>query len=61
MTVVGYLYRNAMDNGDLGLAATVGWVLTALILGPAGVGKSLIALTYIREAVRRGVKAAASK
>ena len=32
MTVVGYLYRNAMDNGDLGLAATVGWVLTALIL-----------------------------
>lgn len=32
MTVVGYLYSYAFDQGDLGTAAAVGWVLTALIL-----------------------------
>jgi ABC-type sugar transport system permease subunit len=32
MTVVGYLYHYAMDNGDLGMASTVGWLLTFMIL-----------------------------
>jgi ABC-type sugar transport system permease subunit len=32
MTVVGYLYRNAFDNGDLGTAAAIGWLLTLLVL-----------------------------
>jgi ABC-type sugar transport system permease subunit len=32
MTVVGYLYRNAFDNGDLGTAAAIGWMLTFLVL-----------------------------
>ena len=32
MTVVGYLYYYAFDNGDLGMAAAVGWLLTFIIL-----------------------------
>jgi ABC-type sugar transport system permease subunit len=40
MTVVGYLYRRAFEDGDLGMAAAVGWVLTAVIL--------LISLAQIR-------------
>jgi ABC-type sugar transport system permease subunit len=32
LTVVGYLYQYAFDNGDLGLAAAVGWIITFLIL-----------------------------
>jgi ABC-type sugar transport system permease subunit len=32
MTVVGYLYRNAFDSGDLGIAAAIGWLLTFLVL-----------------------------
>lgn len=32
MTVVGYLYQYAFDNGDLGTAAAVGWLLTFIIL-----------------------------
>src|SRR5829696_2742129 len=40
MTVVGYLYRVAFEDGDLGMAAAVGWVLTAIIL--------LISLVQIR-------------
>jgi ABC-type sugar transport system permease subunit len=32
LTVVGYLYRNAFDNGDLGTAAAIGWLLTFLVL-----------------------------
>ena len=40
MTVVGYLYRIAFEEGDLGMAAAVGWVLTAIIL--------LISLVQIR-------------
>jgi ABC-type sugar transport system permease subunit len=40
MTVVGYLYRVAFEEGDLGMAAAVGWVLTAIIL--------LISLVQIR-------------
>jgi ABC-type sugar transport system permease subunit len=32
MTVVGYLYRAAFDEGDLGMGAAVGWLLTAIIL-----------------------------
>lgn len=33
MTVVGYLYNNAFENGDLGTAAAVGWLLVLIILG----------------------------
>jgi ABC-type sugar transport system permease subunit len=32
MTVVGYLYNYAFDNGDLDTGAAVGWVLTFIIL-----------------------------
>jgi ABC-type sugar transport system permease subunit len=32
MTVVGYLYQRGFEDGDLGMAAAVGWVLTAIIL-----------------------------
>jgi ABC-type sugar transport system permease subunit len=32
MTVVGYLYQRGFEDGDLGMAAAVGWVLTAMIL-----------------------------
>jgi ABC-type sugar transport system permease subunit len=32
LTIVGYLYRYAFDNGDLGTAAAVGWLLTFIIL-----------------------------
>jgi ABC-type sugar transport system permease subunit len=32
LTIVGYLYRSAFDNGDLGMGAAIGWVLTAIIL-----------------------------
>ena len=40
MTVVGYLYNYAFDNGDLGLGAAVGWLLTFIIL--------LVSLVQIR-------------
>jgi ABC-type sugar transport system permease subunit len=40
MTVVGYLYYYAFDNGDLGLGAAVGWLLTFIIL--------LVSLVQIR-------------
>ena len=40
MTVVGYLYRSGWEDGNLGMAAAVGWVLTAIIL--------LISLVQIR-------------
>lgn len=32
MTVVGYLYNKGFENGDLGVAAAVGWLLTLIIL-----------------------------
>ena len=32
MTVVGYLYQRGFEDGDLGMAAAVGWLLTAIIL-----------------------------
>lgn len=32
LTIVGYLYRNAFQNGDLGLGSAIGWILTAMIL-----------------------------
>ena len=32
MTVVGYLYGFAFEQGDLGTAAAVGWLLTCIIL-----------------------------
>ena len=32
MTIVGYLYRAVRNEGDLGLAAAIGWLLTAMIL-----------------------------
>jgi ABC-type sugar transport system permease subunit len=31
LTIVGYLYRTAFADGDLGLGAAIGWVLTFLI------------------------------
>jgi ABC-type sugar transport system permease subunit len=31
-TVVGFLYQNAWDNGDLGTGAAVGWILAAIII-----------------------------
>jgi ABC-type sugar transport system permease subunit len=40
MTVVGYLYQRGFEDGDLGMAAAVGWVLTAIIL--------LVSLAQIR-------------
>jgi ABC-type sugar transport system permease subunit len=32
LTIVGYLYRNAFEQGDLGMGAAIGWTLTAMIL-----------------------------
>lgn len=32
LTIVGYLYRNAFEGGDLGLGAAIGWILTGMIL-----------------------------
>jgi ABC-type sugar transport system permease subunit len=32
MTLVGYLYMYAFENGDLGTAAAVGWLITLIIL-----------------------------
>jgi ABC-type sugar transport system permease subunit len=32
LTIVGYLYRYAFDDGDLGTAAAVGWLLTFIIM-----------------------------
>lgn len=32
LTVVGYLYRNAFYQGDLGTGAAVGWLLTFIVL-----------------------------
>jgi len=32
LTVVGYLYREGIDGGNLGVAAAVGWLLTLIIL-----------------------------
>ena len=32
LTIVGYLYRYAFDQGDLGTAAAVGWMLTFIVL-----------------------------
>jgi ABC-type sugar transport system permease subunit len=33
LTMVGYLYMNAFETGDLGLGAAIGWSLALLILG----------------------------
>ena len=32
MTIVGYLYNQGINTGDLGMAAAVGWLLTCIIL-----------------------------
>lgn len=32
LTIVGYLYNNAFDNGDLGMGAAIGWLLALIIL-----------------------------
>lgn len=32
LTVVGYLYQYAFEGGDLGTAAAVGWIITAMVL-----------------------------
>lgn len=32
LTMVGYLYNHAFENGDLGTGAAVGWLLTLIIL-----------------------------
>ena len=31
MTIVGYLYNNAFNSGDLGLGASIGWILALII------------------------------
>jgi len=31
MTIVGYLYNNAFNSGDLGLGAAIGWILALII------------------------------
>jgi ABC-type sugar transport system permease subunit len=31
LTIVGYLYRNAFDSGDLGTGAAIGWLLALII------------------------------
>jgi ABC-type sugar transport system permease subunit len=31
LTIVGYLYKNGFDSGDLGLAAAAGWILALII------------------------------
>jgi ABC-type sugar transport system permease subunit len=46
LTIVGYLYQNAFDNGDLGTAAAVGWLLTFIIL--------IVSLIQIRLSTRFG-------
>ena len=46
LTIVGYLYRYAFENGDLGTASAVGWVLTLLIF--------IVSLAQIRIASRVG-------
>lgn len=32
LTIVGYMYQNAFENGDLGMGAAIGWLLTFMIL-----------------------------
>jgi ABC-type sugar transport system permease subunit len=46
LTIVGYLYRFAFENGDLGTASAVGWLLTFLIFA--------VSLAQIRIASRVG-------
>ena len=46
LTIVGYLFQNGFENGDLGLAATVGWLLTFIIL--------LVSIVQIRIFARVG-------
>ena len=46
LTIVGYLYRFAFENGDLGTASAVGWLLTFMIFG--------VSLAQIRLASRVG-------
>jgi ABC-type sugar transport system permease subunit len=46
LTIVGYLYRNAFEDGDLGMGAAVGWVLTFMIL--------VVSLIQIRLSTRYG-------
>jgi ABC-type sugar transport system permease subunit len=46
LTIVGYLYRFAFENGDLGTGAAVGWLLTFIIL--------IVSLLQIRVAGRAG-------
>jgi ABC-type sugar transport system permease subunit len=46
LTIVGYLYRFAFENGDLGTASAVGWLLTLIIF--------VVSLAQIRIASRVG-------
>lgn len=46
LTIVGYLYRFAFENGDLGSASAVGWLLTCIIF--------IASLVQIRIASRVG-------
>jgi ABC-type sugar transport system permease subunit len=46
LTIVGYLYRQAFDTGDLGTGAAVGWLLTCIIF--------VVSLVQIRLASRVG-------
>jgi ABC-type sugar transport system permease subunit len=46
LTIVGYLYRQAFETGDLGTGAAVGWLLTCIIF--------VVSLVQIRLASRVG-------
>ena len=46
LTIVGYLYQYAFENGDLGTGAAVGWLLTFMIL--------VVSLVQIRLSARYG-------
>jgi len=46
LTIVGYLYQYAFENGDLGTGAAVGWLLTFMIL--------VVSLVQIRLSARFG-------
>ena len=46
LTIVGYLYRHAFDDGNLGMGAAVGWLLTFMIL--------VVSLIQIRLSARFG-------
>lgn len=57
-TVDGAIWRSGVDNLDHMLGGGLSSGSTTLLLGPAGAGKSTIALQYVVNALRNGSKAA---